>query len=183
MAKEFKIRWGYEEDFKNIKLAPREPGLAIDSNKFYMGTEAGNMHIPSEQYTDGMIDAKLASYKIPAKTTTELADEKYTGVLAYNSTIGRVQYKTSSGDILKLAASRDLPLKMPITVQVAQENIEENDNNSVTITGFERPIVMVFLNGVLCTTHASDQHKLTYDEENKAIKIDNCVAGDLITYY
>ena len=183
MAKEFKIRWGYEKDFEVIKLAPRELGCAIDTNKLFLGTTDGNIHIPNEKYTNSMIKTALDLFTIASGTATELSGESFKEKLAYNTTIKRIQYQDRDGAVHRLLFPEDLMLSRPISVQLTEENIDLEDNNSVIINGFDRPFIMVYVNGVLATDHASDPHQLTIDTENKTLKIIGCAAGDIISYY
>ncbi len=183
MAKAFLIRWGSQNDFEAIKLQTRELGYAIDTIRLYIGSEDGNIHIPNESFIMSKIAEEVPKYKVAAGTTVELNTVQLNGAFGFNTDIEKITYKTSSGGIKTMAYSSDLPTKTGYTVVVAVENIDAGDNNSVTLTDYERPIELIFLNGKLCTTHANDSNKYLIDSELKTLKIDGCEENDLITYF
>jgi hypothetical protein len=183
MAKEFKLRWGYEQDFETIKLAPRELGCAVDTNKFFLGTSMGNMHIPNETFVAKMIVDALDAKTVPSGTATDLSSEKYREKIAFNTTTNRLQYKDANDKTYKLLTPLDVMSSKPVSVQVSIDNIDTADGNSVSINNFNRPIVMVFLNGVLCTEHQADPHRIVIDTDNRALKVYGCSENDIISYY
>lgn len=183
MAKAFLIRWGYEQDFSDIKLQTREPGFAIDTEKFFIGTGDKNIHIPNEEFVASMIADGVIGYKPLFGTTQELSNSQENGAIAYNTEVKRIQYKTSAGTVIQHATVNDIPSYTPTSVTVAQANIDTNDSNSVTLSGMTRPLKMVFLNGSLCTLNPNDPHRLQIDNVSATVKIYNCVEGDIIAYF
>lgn len=183
MAKAFLIRWGYDQDFKDIKLQTREPGFAIDTEKFLIGTGDKNIHIPNEDFVKAMITDGVLKYTPITGTTAELASNQLPKTVAYNTDTRKMQYKTVSGTIVANATTTDIPTNTPTSVTVAQENIDSSDANSVSLSGMTRPLRMVYLNGLLCTLNPDDPHRLTVDNTTGTIKINECVAGDIIAYF
>ena len=183
MAKAFLIRWGYDQDFKDIKLQSREPGFAVDAEKLYIGTGDKNIHIPNEDFIKIMIDDGVLKYTPKTGTTLVLNTEQENGTIAYNTDNKRFQYKTSTGTIVQAASTNDIPSQTPTSVTVAASNIDIADFNSVTLSGMTRPLKMVFLNGALCSLSIDDTHKLTVNALNGTIKVRECVEGDIISYF
>jgi len=183
MAKAFLIRWGYDQDFKDIKLQTREPGFAVDSEKLYIGAGDKNIHIPNEDFIKAMIDDGILTYTPITGSTGALSTEQKNGRIAYNTDTKKLQYKTSAGVIIQNATTVDIPTYTPTSVVVSDDNIDANDSNSVTLTGVNRPLKMVFLNGSLCTLNASDLHRLSVDSVSGTIKIKECSNGDIIAYF
>ena len=183
MAKAFLIRWGFEQDFGDIKLQAREPGFAVDSEKLYIGTGDKNVHFPNEDFVSAMISDGVIKYKPMSGTTLELATNQISKTIAYNTDTKRLQYKTASGTIVQNAAAREIPTALPTSVVVQSANIDIHDGNSVTLAGITRPLKMVFLNGRLCSLETSDIHELTVDAASGTIKVKECVAGDIIAYF
>ncbi len=183
MAKAFLLRWGYQNDFDSIKLQTRELGFSIDSEKLYIGTDDANIHIPNEAFTKALAISEVLKYKPTIGTTLELLTTQVASSLAFNSEEKRIQYKNSSGAVIKIVNMTDLPSGDAVSVVVASENIDAGDNNSVTLSDYTRPIRMIFLNGILCTNNANDAHMYTLDNINSTITIKECVAGDIIAYF
>lgn len=183
MAKAFLTRWGYQNDFDSIKLQTRELGFAIDVEKLYIGTDDSNIHIPNEGFIAEMIKTGILTYKPVVGTILELQSAQLAGALAYNVDDKKVQYKTASGTTIKLASTSDLPSGEATSVVVAQENIDVGNSNSVALSGYTRPIKLVFLNGSLCTNNDNDAHKYTIDAVNSTLTVKECVAGDIIAYF
>lgn len=183
MAKAFLLRWGTQNDFDSIKLQTRELGVAIDTTKLYLGTDDANVHIPNEQFVSSMIASGLTQYKPAYGSTQDLQTTQKNGMLGYNVDTKRLRYKTPTGAVIPLANTSDLPTKEPTVVTVAAANIDTADNNSVTLTSFVRPTIIIFLNGILCTSSDSDAHKYTLNELNSTIKINGCAENDIISYF
>jgi hypothetical protein len=183
MAKAFLIRWGTQNDFDSIKLQLREFGFAVDTERVFIGGEDENLHIPNESYVRDMILNEVPKYSIPNGTAIEVSDKQVLSGLGYVYTSDTLTYKTPLGNIEEIVFKKNTPLKTSVTVKVLDENIDANDNNSVTITGYNRPIEMIFLNGRLCTTHEDDPHRYIIDQDNSTLKIYGCVANDLISYF
>ena len=183
MAKEFLIRYGNDADFQQKRLALREFGFAIDVEKLYIGGRDGNLYIPTSAVITEMIKSQVDGYKMMAGTTQLLNDTQVVGTLAYDTDTKRIRYKASENVVKSILTLSDALLSSPTTVQVEAGNIDTNDDNSVTLSDFNRPTKMVFLNGVLCTSHVADPHKYTYDDVQKKMKIKNCTEGDLISYF
>lgn len=183
MAKAFLIRWGYDQDFKDVKLQTREPGFAIDSEKFYIGTGDKNIHIPSEDFIGSMIIDGVIKYAPVSGTALELNTLQKNKTLAYNTDTKRLQYKTNSGTIVQNASLKEVPTALPTSFVVQASNIDIMDSNSVTLAGITRPLKMVFLNGALCTLEATDPHRLSANTTEGTIKINGCADGDIIAYF
>jgi len=183
MAKAFLIRWGYEQDFKDIKLQTREPGFAIDTEKFFIGTGDKNIHIPNEDFVSAMIKDGVLKYTPITGTSQELSSIQENGTIAFNTDTKRLQYKTMSGNIIQQVLPTDIPSYTPTSVVVSAENIDVSDNNSVTLAGITKPLKMFFLNGVLCTTNQNDPHMITIDNSANTVKIKECAENDIISYF
>ncbi len=183
MAKAFLVRWGTQNDFDSIKLQIREIGFTIDNEKMYIGGNDANIHIPNESFIGTMISEAVPKYKPMVGTGLELVTTHLPGAIAFNSETSILIYKTAGGSSISLARSIDLPAKTVYSVKVAAENIDAGDNNSVLLTNYERPIELIFLNGVLCTPEDYDAHKYTVNIELKTLKINGCVADDTISYF
>ncbi len=183
MAKAFLIRWGSQSDFDSIKLQTRELGYAIDTIRLFIGSEDANIHIPNEEYMRATILSEVPKYKITRGTDLELTTSQLPGALGYSIDNSKLSYKTTTGTVKPLAFSADIPAKTGLTVTVEASNIEILDNNSVTLTNYDRPIELIYLNGKLCTTSANDINRYMVDSGLKTLKINGCAEGDLITYF
>ena len=183
MAKGFLVRWGSEADFRAVKLALREIGFAVDTEKMFIGGAEDYYHIPNEIFVRNMITDGVAKYKPVAGETAELVAAHKKGAFAFNTTLQRILYKKEDESVLKVVTDQDMPIKTASTVVVAAANIDANDNNSVSISGYNRPIELIFLNGVLCTTNASDPHQYVVDPATHILKIKECAENDIIAYF
>ena len=183
MAKAYLIRKGYQEEFDRIDLFARELGFTLDTNRLLIGDGEQNLHIPNEQFVANMILTGVAGYKPATGTTTELDSQHQNETIAYDTDTQRLIYKNSTGAKSILARTSELPLADPTAIIVAAENIDVGDQNSVSLTAFTRPSRMIFLNGVLCTKNANDPHNYFYDSATTTMKITECVAGDIISYF
>jgi len=183
MAKAFLLRWGTQNDFDSIKLAVRELGFAVDVERLYIGGNDENIHIPNEAFLKEYVASEVPKYKPIAGTTQELLSLQTPGALAYNTDENRMTYMSPIGSIYKFVTLSDMPLSAPFSVKVLSENIEESDNNSVTIQGYNRPIEMIYLNGRLCTTHSDDPNRYEVDRDAQTLKIYNCAENDIIAYF
>ena len=183
MAKAFLVRFGTEDDFKAIKLQTREIGMALDTEKLYLGGEDRNIHIVSEEYAQTMIKKAVKGRKTAEGTTSELQNIQTPGSFAFNNELNRPQYLTESGKKISISVTSDLGKKDASTVVVQDGDIDTDDSNSVSLGDFIRPQKIIFLNGLLVTNNSSDPHQYTYDEANKILKIKECAAGDIIAFF
>lgn len=183
MAKAFLVRWGTQNDFDAIKLQIREIGFTIDNEKMYIGGNDENLHIPNEAYVNGLISAAIPTYKPITGTSIQLLTIHPPGAIAYDSDEKRLIYKTGAGVAINIANTSDIPSQTSFSVKVDLANIDAGDNNSVTLTGYDRPIELIFLNGILCTTHSDDVRKYTVDRTAKTLKINGCSENDIISYF
>lgn len=183
MAKAFLVRWGTQNDFDSIKLQIRELGFTIDNERLYVGGNDKNIHIPSEEYVSSMISEKLEEETLLSGTTIELQTKQLPGILAFDKDKRKISYNTpDGGGILYLANEASLPLRKPVSVSVATENIDADDSNSVSIAGFTRPVEIIFRNGQLCTDLPSDTNRYSIDRASNILKVYNCADGDVISY-
>ncbi len=183
MAKAYLIRKGYQEEFDRINLFARELGYSLDTNKLFIGDGEDNVHIPNEQFVANMVLVGVAKYGPVSGTTTELDSKHGNGTFAYDTDTQRVLYKSSAGAVSILARTSELPLGDATTIKLAVENIDAGDSNRVTLTDFNRPYRMLMLNGVMCTSHATDPHQYVYDATAKTVTIKECADGDIISYF
>ena len=183
MAKAFLLRWGYQNDFDSIKLQTRELGFAVDTEKIYIGTDDSNVHLPNEGFVSTMITTGVALYKPTSGTTLELATTHLAGTIGYDTDEKRLKFKSLTGTIISLAKTTEIPVGDATSVVVAIENIDAGDNNSVLLTGYVRPVRLVFLNGILCTNNVADPHQYIVSEVNSTIKIKECAVNDIIAYF
>jgi len=183
MAKAFLLRFGSEEDFKSIKLQLREPGFAIDSEKLFIGGTSRNLHIPNEEYVSKMINEHIDKRGILSGTSTDLAVSQPLLSFAYDTTLKRIVFKGGDGQRHIIVENKDIPRRTGVSIKIAAENIETEDNNSVIIQGYNSPIEMIFKNGILCTVHPDDPNRYEVDRENNLLKIYNCAENDIITYF
>ena len=183
MAKGFLLRWGTEADFRAVKLALREAGFTVDAEKMYIGGAEKNHHIPNEAFVNSMIIEGVAKYKPVSGETAELVAAHKKGAFAFNTTLQRLLYKKEDDTVIKVVTDQNMPVKTASTVVVAAANIDANDDNSVSISGYDRPVELVFLNGTLCTTNANDPHKYVVDPATHILKIKGCAENDIIAYF
>jgi hypothetical protein len=61
MARIFLLRVGTELDFEAVNLQVRELGFASDTEKLYLGTTRGNIHIPTSEQTRQLIRDEISS--------------------------------------------------------------------------------------------------------------------------
>jgi len=184
IAKTLLIRWAYSQDLKTYKPATREFVYTVDDNRVYIGTSEGPKQLA---YTDDIelkINKALLEYKFLVGTEQQLASTLLPSQAAFNLDIQRIQFLNPMTNTRQTyVTTQDLPMKEAFTVVVQDDNIDTDDNNSVTISGFKRPIIMVFVNGRLCTNNSNDPHPYKYDEAAKTLKIYNMSSGDLIAYF
>ena len=183
MAKAFLLRWGTQNDFDEIKLHVRELGFTIDNERLWLGGNDENIHIPNEQFLKSYVAGEVPKYQPVTGTTTELQTLQAPGALGYNTEENRLSYKTKAGQKIDIVSTSDLPLKSPISVVVAIENIDTNDDNSVLITGYNRPIELIFLNGKLCTKESTDSNRYEVDDTANTLKVYGCSENDIISYF
>jgi len=183
MAKAFLIRFGTENDFKAIKLQTRELGMALDTERLYLGGEDKNIHIPSEDFIKTSIKDAVNNRKILEGNTVDLQNSQIPGSIAFNTELNRPQYLTQSGKKTLIAVTSDLGKKEASTIVVQDGDVDTDDSNSVSLGDFIRPQIMVFLNGVLVTNNSGDPHQYSYDAENKILKIKECSSGDIIAFF
>jgi hypothetical protein len=183
MAKAFLIRWGTQNDFDAIKLLLRELGFAVDSEKLYIGGEDENIHIPKESYVRDLILGYLPKYAIPYGDSLALDSSQVLSGLGYNTVTEKLSYRRPVGSPVNIVIDKDMPAQTSTTFKVLLENIDTGDSNSVTLTGYNRPIEMIFRNGILCTTHADDEHRYVVDRDLDTLKIYNCLENDIIAYF
>jgi hypothetical protein len=184
IAKTLLIRWAYSQDLKTYKPATREFVYTIDDNRTYIGTSEGPKQLAYTDDIDIKINAALDAYKFKTGTDSSLETHLLPGQAAFNLDKQRIQFLNPMTNTRQTyVTTQDLPTKEAFTVVVQEDNIDTDDNNSVTISGFKRPIIMVFVNGRLCTNNENDPHKYEYDEFSKTLKIYNMSSGDLIAYF
>ncbi len=183
MAKAFLIRWGTQNDFDSIKLQVRELGFTIDNERLYIGGNDDNIHIPNEMFMKTYVASEVPKYKPLTGSTAELISAHLPGALAYDIDDKRIIYKTPSGVKINMASTSDLPLQTPFSVKVLLDNIDSVDGNSVTISGYNRPIEMIFLNGSLCTTNQEDTRRYEVDRTAQTLKVYGCSENDIIAYF
>jgi hypothetical protein len=183
MAKAFLIRWGTQNDFDSIKLQLRELGFSVDNERLYIGGNDENIHIPNESYLRAYVDSAASRYKPVYGPAADLIAAQENGMIAYSTDEKRISYKTPTGVKINIASTADLPLQTPFSVKVLAENIETADNNSVTLAGYNRPIEMIFLNGVLCTTNEDDTNRYEVDRLAQTLKVYGCSENDIIAYF
>jgi len=184
MAKAFLLRWGTQNDFDSIKLQVRELGFVVDTERLYVGGEDENIHIPNEIFIKNMILNYIPKYAIPYGNTLSLETSQVLSGLGYNTVTEKLSYKTpNSGSLINIVVDKDMPSNVSSTFKVLAENINTGDNNSVTLTGYNRPIEMIFKNGILCTTNADDQNRYIVDRNTNILKVYNCLENDIIAYF
>jgi len=183
MAKEYLVRYGTLQEFETIRLAVRELGFVVDVDQLMVGTSVGNKHIPNEDYVSNMILDSIHNAKIPSGTTTEVSSDEFREKIFFNTSINKLQYRDADDLNHTIVTFFDMLKQKPVTKNVEAEDIDTANNNTVTITGYDRPIVMVFLNGILCTENENDPHMITVDSTNGTLSIANCEVGDIISYF
>jgi hypothetical protein len=184
IAKTLLIRWAYSQDLKTYKPATREFVYTVDVNRVYIGTSEGPKQLAYTDDIDIKISAALDSYKFKVATDSQLASTLLPGQAAFNTDIQRIQFLNPLTNTRQTYVTKqDLPLKEAFTIVIQDDHIDTDDNNSVTISGFKRPIVLVFVNGRLCTNNPNDPHQYVYDEARSTLKIYNMSSGDLVAYF
>lgn len=181
MAKAFLLRFGTESDFGSIKLQTRELGVAVDSEKLYLGFDDKNVFIPNESQVVSIIDTNLHKYRHTIGTTLELVSAHKDNTIAFDTTLKRLKYK-NSGTTISIASKSEVSLPDPVSFVVETGNIDTNDGDNVLLAGFSRPMRNIFKNGLLCTKEATDTNRYTFDNTTLDLKVYGCVAGDIISY-
>jgi len=184
MAKTLLIRYGYKEDFERIRLHVREFGFVMDTDEVLIGTSDGNKILPNQKKVQSLIKEALSSYKMKQGDRDFILNNILPGETMFNSTKQRINFLNPvNNKIQTYVTTEDLIRKEPATIKITDDDIDHDDDDSVTLTDFNRPIVMVYYNGVLVTNHEDDNHCYTYKPEDQTIKIKNCSEGDLLTFY
>ena len=183
-AKELLIRWAYSEDLQSFKPAVREFVFTVDDSRLFIGTETGPKEIAYVERVLSMIDQAIAEATIKSGTTIELQGTLKKGQLAFDKTKKRLVYRNPDTNVVQqYTTTSDLPLKTPVNIVVQQDNIDTNDNNSVTIVNFNRPFAMVFVNGTLATESSASRYRISVDFDNETLKVYGLSAGDVVSYF
>lgn len=183
-AKELLIRYAYEADLQTYRPAVREFVFTIDTEKVFMGTKEGAKQLAYIDEVRDIVEASLANRRVIYGTDTELSSKLKQAQWGYSTTLDRpviISPKTNARMVI--ATGVDLLKKEPTVVIVQEDNINADDNNSVILADFRRPTILVFVNGILSTSHASDPKRYEYNEDTKVLKLYNMQAGDRIAYY
>ena len=184
IAKQLLIRWAYDNDLKTVRPATREFVYAIDTNKTYMGTPEGPKELAYTDEVETQTKALLKEYKIKMGSTTEFTSSLLPLQLGFNTDLHRIQMINPLTNVTKnLAYTTDLLLKEQTVIKVADSHIDKDDNKSITLTDFVRPVIMVYVNGVLAIPDDGASHKYEYDADKKELKIYNMSDGDLVSYF
>jgi len=185
IAKQLLIRWAESEStLEQYRPAVREFVYTMDTGAVFMGTPEGAKKLAYWIDVEKYIDNQIKEYKPKVGSGAELATQQLAGQLAYNTDVKRLQYLEPLTNIRQTyVTTSDLMLKDPVTIKITSDNIDENDNNSVTIVDFKRPFRMVFVNGKLVTQNTSGERYYTYDSSTYTLKIYKMEDGDLIAYF
>jgi hypothetical protein len=183
MAKAFLLRWGTQNDFDAIKLQVRELGFTIDNERLYVGGEDENIHIPKESFIREMISGEIPKYAVPYGNSLALESAQVLSGFGYNTVTSKLSYRRPVGTPINLVTDKDIPSQASTSVSVTLENIDTGDSNSVTLTGYNRPIEMIFKNGLLCTPNTDDQNRYVVNRELNTLKVYNCTENDIIAYF
>ena len=182
MAKAFLVRFGFENDFKSIKLQTRELGMALDTLKLYLGSEDENIHIPSETMVKSYIDTALSNFANEAGTTVELNTTQAVGSIAFNTETDKLQFRKTLSTFSNILTSSDAPRFEINSIVVDAENIDALDSNSISLVDFIRSSIRVYRNGLLCSSSISDINRYAFDDVSNVLKVYNCAAGDIVSY-
>jgi len=183
-AKELLLRYGYEDDFERINLKVRELGFAVDTDKLYIGTSQGNAHIPNFIEVTNKIKEMIKNRRIKFGDEAYINSNLLPAQMGFNTTKHRIEVIDPTTNIRQTYITKaDHLLNVPKTIKLSDDDIDHDDNDSITLTDFTRPIIMVFLNGALVTDHSDDPHTYSYDTDKKELKVTGCSDGDLLSFY
>jgi len=180
MAKAFLMRTQTQAVFDTERLEFREPGFTKDTERLYMGGLTENLHIPNEEYVSGMITERLASHGPKMLTTAQLEEQHADGTLAYNTETGSLLLRLGVNSV-PIAMKRDVPARTQVEIVVEAINI--NPDGSVLLTEFSRGVLMIFVDGILCSTASSAAKRYTYDAQTRQLRVIGCTEGSVISYF
>ena len=185
IAKQLLIRWAETEaTLEQYRPAVREFVYAMDTGNVFMGTQEGPKKIAYWTDVQKYVQTQVQEYKPKTGNNDFLTTNLLGGQIGFNTDIKRLQYLDALTNVRQTyVTTADMPLKDAITVKVTSDNIDSNDNNSVTITNFKRPIRMIFVNGLLVSNNTADSKYYKYDASTNTLKIYNMEDGDLIAYF
>ena len=185
VAKQLQIRWAETEaTLEQYRPAVREFVYAVDTTNVFMGTPEGPKKIAYWVDVEKYVSDSVQEYKPKSGSATTLSSILLPGQFGFNTDLSRVQFLDPTTNTRQTyVTTLDMPAKDPVTVKITSDNIDANDNNSVTLVDFTRPIRLIFVNGKLVTRNTADEKYYVYDATNKTLKIYNMADGDLIAYY
>jgi hypothetical protein len=186
IAKELLIRWAETEStLEQYKPAVREFVYAVDTGNVFMGTNAGARKLAYWVDVKKYVSDEVQEYKPKAGTSSWILTNLKPGQIGYNKDIKRLQFLDEATNIKQTyATTSDLILKDPMSIKISDDNIDSDDDNSVTLSDFKRPMRLLFVNGTLVTDVESDD--IPYYEYNKdsyTLKIYHMSDGDIISYF
>jgi len=185
IAKQLQIRWAETEaTLQQYRPAVREFVYAMDTGNVFMGTQEGPKKLAYWIDVEKYVVNQIKEYTPKMGTSAALSSNLLPGQIGFNTELARLQFLDPTSNIRQTyIAQTDMPLKDPVTVKITSDNIDADDNNSVTLVDFTRPIRLIFVNGKLVSKNTNDEKYYTYDATNKTLKIYNMADGDLIAYY
>lgn len=181
MAQALLLRTEADEIFQSKRLEFREPGFSRDLEKFYMGGLTENIHIPSEKFVGDMIKAALAENGPKFATTAILEETHVAGTFAFNTDTNRLLLKVGDAPVA-IALKAEIPGTDQIAIKVAAANIDISDG-SVLLENFNRPVRMIFVDGILCSSEGTATKRYTYDSVAKKAFVFGCIDGSVISYF
>jgi len=185
IAKQLLIRWAESEStLQQYRPAVREFVYAMDTGTVFMGTPDGAKKLAYWENMTNYVQDNIKEYKPKEGNKDQLTVNLQPGQIGYNTTTSRLQFLDPAINVMQTyVTTTDLIAKDPVTVKISSDNIDSDDNNSVTFANFKRPSRLIFVNGSHINTLSSDSPYYTYNTRNDELKIYNMADGDIVSYY
>lgn len=180
MAKALLVRHGKDEEFQIKRLELREIGFSTDLEKLYIGGLDKNLYIPDEDAVKKLISDSIANTTIRSSTSASLAETFPSNSMAINSETGKLLVKIG-GEEKRVIMASDTIGRNQINHVVLSEHIDAD--GSVSLASFTRPILMIFIDGILCLSSSTAEKRFTYDEATQLLKVYGASQGSVISYY
>ena len=163
------------------KLQVRELCVNLVTEKLYLRLRGGLSHIVSETFMSEYVTQKLETRSLMTVSDSTDPATLIDKSVVFNSTATALQYIHGNSRIT-LASISQLPLNEPQTVEVSTANIDSVDG-SVSLSNFTRPMIMVYIDGILCVPSANATKRYIFNTLTKELKVFGCQDGSVIAYY
>jgi len=185
IAKQLLIRWAENETtLDQYRPAVREFVYAVDTGNVFMGTQEGARKLSYWTDVTKYVQDQVTEYKPKSDTDDGLATNLQPGQIGFNTDIKRLQFLDPDTNVRQTyLASTDAILRDCAAIKVTSDNIDSDDNDSVTLSDFKRPYRLVAVNGTLINRVKADTPYYVYDDNAKTLKIYHMSDGDIISYF